>query len=176
MRSRSLRWALVALAVVLAGGVALEGQQKNSLGIKPSEEQQVEYAIGEMLAGWQIGDVELLRKNYADDVLVVSGLFEPPVIGLANYLNAYQAQRQRMEKVQLERANTFTKIKGNFAWATYQWTFSAVADGRPTSAQGHATLLLEKRGDRWLIVHNHTSVVSMSAPQPAQPQTSNPGS
>ena len=175
MKSHGLRWVLFAVAIVLAAGAGLEGQQKNSVGIKPPDDQQVENAIGEMLAGWQIGDLELLRKNYADDVLVVSGLFEPPVIGLASYLNAYQAQRQRMEKVQLDRSNTFIKVKGNFAWSAYQWTFTAVADGRLMSAQGHATLLFEKRGDRWVIVHNHTSVVSVSAPQPVQAPPAQPG-
>ena len=75
----------------------------------------------------------------------------------------------RMQNVQLERRNTFVKVKGTLAWATYQWEFRAVVDGSPTGAQGQATLLFEKRGDRWLIIHNHTSVVALAQAQPSTP-------
>ena len=124
-----------------------------------------------MLAAWQIGDTELLHKAYADDVMVVSGLFEPPLVGWPNYLNAYKQQRMRMEQVRMERTNSFLTLRGNVAWVAYQWQFQAIADGKPASAQGHTTLILEKRGGRWVIVHNHTSLVgAMQTPEPAAPK------
>jgi len=166
---------VVALALLAAAGPGVSQQGKGTSGVKPPDEQQIENNIGEMLAGWQIGDTDLMHRYYADDVMVVSGAYEPPVIGWANYLAAYKAQRQRMVEVRLDRINTFIKVKGDTAWAVYQWEFAATADGRPMRAQGQATLLFEKRGDRWLIIHNHTSVVNVSVPQ--QPQApANPGS
>src|SRR5437899_3977272 len=59
-----------------------------------------------MLGAWQIGDVEMLHKYYADDVTVVSGAWEPPLVGWANYLRAYQSQRERMTAGRLDRNNT----------------------------------------------------------------------
>ena len=58
----------------------------------------------------------------------------------------------------MDRTNTYIKLNGNFAWACYQWDFSAVVDGQPSAARGQTTLILEKRNNHWVIVHNHTSV------------------
>lgn len=173
--SRMGRWFLV-LGVVAAGAGTLLGQQKAPSGLRVPDEQAIETNISEMLAGWQIGDEDLLHRHYADDVMVVSGAYEPPLMGWVNYLVAYRGQRQRMQGVRLDRRNTYIKVKGDFAWASYQWEFSAIADGRPMGAQGQATLLFEKRGDRWQIVHNHTSVVTVSSapPQPAPPPQEKP--
>src|SRR5208337_2424816 len=63
-----------------------------------------------------------------------------------------------------------------FAWACYQWEFTAIVDGVPASAFGHTTLVFEKRNDVWLIVHNHTSLVqaSQTAAPAAQPPAGTP--
>ena len=138
--------------------------------VKVPDGDQIETSISEMLAAWQIGDTELLHKYYADDVTVVSGAWEPPLVGWANYLKAYKTQRERMQGGRMDRRNTLIAVRGNIAWAIYQWDFAAMVDGRQAGARGHTTLVFEKRGDRWLVVHNHTSVVSETQPQaPAQP-------
>src|SRR5271167_2362449 len=43
------------------------------------DEQQIDYNISEMLGAWQLGDVEKLHKDYADDVCIVNGSWAPPV-------------------------------------------------------------------------------------------------
>jgi ketosteroid isomerase-like protein len=68
--------------------------------------------------------------------------------------------------------NTFIKVEGTVGWACYQWDFAATVDGQPSSAQGQTTLILEKRSNHWVIVHNHTSLVP-SAP-PASPSGTQP--
>ena len=135
-------------------------QTDNKLVLPLGDEQQIDYLISEMLGAWQIGDTDRMHKDYADDVIFVNSAWAPPVFGWASYLPLYQAQRARMQQVRMDRINTFTKVTGNFAWACYQWDFSAVVDGQPTAARGQTTLILEKRGDHWLIVHNHTSLAS----------------
>jgi ketosteroid isomerase-like protein len=100
------------------------------------DEQQVDYTISEMLGAWQLGDVEKMHKDYADDVSIVSGNWEPPIFTWANYLTVYQAQHNRMQQVRMDRSNTYIKVNGNFAWACYQWEFSAVVDGQPAAAFG----------------------------------------
>ena len=117
-----------------------------------------------MLAAWQIGNLQMLHNYFADDLTVVSGAYEPPLQGWSNYVQAYQKQRERLQGVRLDRQNTYLIVKGNIAWVAYQWEFSAIVDGQPTSARGHTTLILEKRKDRWLIVHNHTSIVPEARP------------
>lgn len=181
---------LLAAALLLAFVSPAEAQKKKKNEPPPTdtkhiipmgEEQQIDYMISEMLGAWQIGDIEKLHKDYADDVSVVNGLWAPPVFGWANYLAAYQTQHVRMQAVRLDRSDTYIKFSGNFAWACYQWDFSAVVDGQPTAARGQTTLIMEKRNDRWLIVHNHTSLVQTTqpatpenTPQVAQPQPTGP--
>jgi ketosteroid isomerase-like protein len=135
-----------------------------------SDEQQIDYTISEMLGAWQLGDIEKMHKDYADDVSIVNGSWAPPIIGWANYLAIYQLQRARISQVRMDRSNTYIKVSGTTAWTCYQWDFGAVVDGQQTQSQGHTTLVLEKRNNRWVIVHNHTSLVP-TAPQvaPASP-------
>jgi ketosteroid isomerase-like protein len=145
------------------------------------DEQQIDYMISEMLGAWQLGDIEKLRKDYADDVSIVNGIWAPPVFTWTNYLAAFQQQHARMQQVRMDRSNTYIKLSGNFAWACYQWDFSAVVDGQPSAARGQTTLIVEKRNDHWVIVHNHTSLAPTAQPSPpantpqiAQPQPNNP--
>jgi uncharacterized protein (TIGR02246 family) len=170
------------LAALLVLAVAAEAQKKKkdskdkeaanaSLAPRGSDEELINAGIGEMLAAWQIGDLPLMQNYFSPDVTVISGVYEAPVHGWANFAAAYQRWRQRMQGVRLERENTYVNVKGNVAYAAYQWTFSAEMDGKPAGSRGHTTLILEKRGDRWLIVHNHTSVVEQAQIKPVEMPT-----
>ena len=164
--------ALLFVCVVPSGAQKDKKKKNDTTPIDPtsmipmSDQQQIEVLISDMLGAWQIGDTEKMHKDYADDLIMVNGMWAPPVFTWANYLPIYQQQRARMQQVRMDRINTYIKVDGNFAWACYQWDFSAVVDGQPSAARGQTTLVLEKRAARWLIVHNHTSLAP--APQPAQ--------
>ena len=180
-RARSLcTLLLLTLSLAAAGPAAAQKKKKkDDTPVTPAsamaslpDEQKIDYAIGQSLGAWQVGDTQMMHKYYAEDVSVVAGTWTPPAMGWTNYLAAYQAQRARLQQVRLERSNTLIRIAptGNFAWACYQWEFSALVDGSPSVADGQTTLVLEKRGDNWLIVHNHTSLVQASQPvSPASP-------
>ncbi|MCU1341389.1 MAG: hypothetical protein JWN92_812, partial [Candidatus Acidoferrum typicum] len=131
-----------------------------------SDTQAVDLAIGQSLGYWQIGDVDSLHKYYADDVVVVTGGWSPPLIGWDNYAKAYQAQRARVTGGRMDRTNTFIKTDGNTAWATYQFYYVTSLNNQTSESRGHTTLILRKRGDRWVIVLNHSSIVD---PTPASP-------
>ena len=62
-----------------------------------SPEEQINKEISEMLAAWQIGDVEMLHKYYADDVTVVSGLYQPLLAGWQSFAAAIEQQRKRVQ-------------------------------------------------------------------------------
>src|SRR5437899_471867 len=144
-----------------------------------SDEQQIDYLLSEMLGAWQLGDVEKLHSDYADDVAIVNGSWAPPIIGWTNYLAIYQQQRARTQQVRMDRSNTYIKVSGTVGWACYQWDFDGVVDGKKTGSQGQTTVVLEKRNNHWVIVLNHTSLppkVPQTAPasapagqQPAKP-------
>lgn len=179
----SRRWLVAGLALLLVALPASSAQKKkgkNKEANPPSEvrlpeNQLIDQAISEMLGAWQVGDTNMLHNYYADDVTVVSGAFEPPLIGWPAYLAAYQSQRSRLGSLRLDRRNTFIFVRGNIAWASYQWEFDAVVDNRPTSARGQTTLVFERRGNRWLIVHNHTSEICEAPPATPPSPPAKPG-
>lgn len=180
---------LFALSLTSATSVSAQKKKKNDTPapaqsdvVSLPDQTKIDNTIGQFLAAWQVGDLDKLHSTIADDVSVVSGTWGPPVIGWANYAAAYQMQRARIQQVRMERSNTLIRIapSGNFAWACYQWEFTGVVDGTGSSSVGQTTLVLEKRGDNWLIVHNHTSIVQSTTPAapasaaPQQPAPSKP--
>jgi len=135
---------------------------------------QIENDIGEMLGAFQIGNAELMHKHYADNVTFVNGDYGPLVFGWQNYVAQYEQVRASFQGMQLIRRNTYIFTEGNIAWASYQWEFGSLVNGKPYSAVGQTTLILKKVGDNWLIVHNHTSQicpVCATGPQAAGQQT-----
>lgn len=192
-RARGALYGILLLLIfsLAAAGPAAAQKKKKKDDAQPQQqltslpdEQKIDYAIGQMLASWQLGDTTTMHKYFSEDVAVVSGTWGPPAMGWTNYLAAYQLQRARMQQVRMDRSNTLIRIapSGNVAWACYQWEFSGIVDGAPSAADGQTTLIFEKRGEDWIIVHNHTSLVQSSqpsvpahpAPQPAAPANSQP--
>jgi len=191
MSSKQLRFSfqiiLVTLALALASTAVAQKDKKKkaddanskaastNLMQNQPDQDKVEFAISEMLGAWQIGDIDRLHKNIADDVVVVNGMWAPPVVGWTNYLASYQSQRARTQQIRMDRTNTLIRITGTIASVCYQWEFSGVVDGQQSAARGQTTLLLEKRAGNWMIIHNHTSIVDSGNPAHTatvpQPQT-----
>jgi len=183
---RLLCGVLVGAALLFASAHPITAQQKDkknknkkdtpadtSVPAMMSDEQQIDVLISTMLGAWQIGDLDRLRQAYADNVVLVSGNWAPPIIGWTNFAAMYQQQRTHMQQVRMDRSNTYIKLDGNFGWACYQWDFSATVDGQPSAAQGQTTLIVEKQNGKWVIAHNHTSLVQGSgALTPVKPATS----
>jgi ketosteroid isomerase-like protein len=131
--------------------------------------EQINQNIGEMLGAWQVGDVEAMHKYYADDATWVAGTDDPPIVGWRNYAAKYQLSRAGLTSVQLIRRNTNIFHYEDTAWACYQWEFIGTVNGQNITAHGQTTLVFVKKGDRWLIVHNHTSEICPQMAQPAGP-------
>jgi ketosteroid isomerase-like protein len=181
--SKSGFWIAV-MVVLMATAIPASAQKnKDKKNTQPADNSQpdinpmlpdsqvIDQTVGEALGYWQIGDLDALHKYYSDDVVVVSGLWEPPIIGWANYAKAYADQRAHVSGQRMDRSNTVIKVNGNSAWATYQFIYLANVDGQVAQFRGHTTLVLNKQGDHWVIVLNHSSIVDSTAPTAAADST-----
>ena len=171
----------IAFSLAVAPGASAQNNKKKKKNEPPkvnndnanpvvplTDEQQIDYMLSEYLGAWQLGDTERMHKFYSEDVSVVNGGWAAPVIGWTNFLALYEQQKLHIQKVRLDRMNTYIKVNGTTAWTCYQWEFEATVDDTPTLARGQTTLVLVKRDTRWLIVHDHTSVVqTVKQGQPA---------
>jgi uncharacterized protein (TIGR02246 family) len=173
--SGARRIAILAAVAILCGAGLTYGQNKKEKKSKDQandvtgaslmpENAGIDLLVTQMLGAWQAGDADAMRKFYADDVVVISGGWEPPLIGWENYARAYQAQLARSAGSRLERTNSYIKVMGDTAWVTYQWQYVGIVDGRTAQAYGHTTLVLQKRAGAWLIVLNHTSAIPTDQP------------
>ena len=87
LQSLSLLLLIAALLLLCASPAAAQKDKKKkkdaptadadtaSVVSSLSDEQQIDYMISEVLGAWKIGDIDKLRKDYADEVIVVSGAF-----------------------------------------------------------------------------------------------------
>jgi len=170
-------WGIAALVVIMmlcGAGLAHGQNQKNKKGKDQgndvptssmlSDNAGIDMIVTQMLGAWQAGNADGMRKFYADDVVVISGGWEPPLMGWENYARAYQAQIARSSGSRLERTNSYIKVMGDTAWVTYQWQYTGIVDGRTAQAWGHTSLVLQKRGGAWVIVLNHTSAIPTDQP------------
>jgi ketosteroid isomerase-like protein len=160
--------ALAGAAVVLlfCSGVWAQKNKKNQPAsdqpmpsMPTSANDQIERAIGETLAAQQLGNLELMHKYYSDSATFVSSDYGPPIMGWKNWAAGYERQKAAFQQMQIIRRNTFIYTHADVAWATFQWDFSAMlATGKGYDARGQTTLVFNKVGNDWLIVHNHTAV------------------
>src|SRR5277367_1927150 len=186
LRAGAIR-ALVAVAVILlvCSGAWAQKNKKDktastsdqpmpSMPMSPNEE--IEHNIGEMLAAQQLGNMELMHKYYSDSATFVSSDYGPPIMGWNTWAAGYERQKAAFQQMQIIRRNTFIYTHADVAWATFQWDFSAMlATGKGYDARGQTTLVFNKVGNDWLIVHNHTAVdCSSLAPVEATPLTPQP--
>jgi ketosteroid isomerase-like protein len=171
--------ALIAILVITSGAAWAQKKPKNKAAdqspmptVPVPVSDEIDRDIGEMLAAFQLHKVEMMHKYYSDNAVFVSGAYAPPIVGWQNYVVDYQRSLAAFQGMQLIRRNTDVFVHGDIAWASYQWEFLSSYQNKPYSAHGQTTLILQKMGDNWLIVHNHTSQVCDQAPeQPQPPQT-----
>ncbi|MGD0955867.1 MAG: nuclear transport factor 2 family protein [Candidatus Acidiferrales bacterium] len=139
--------------------------QASQAPLPTPDSDQIDRDIGEMLAALQLGNTEMMHKYYADNATWVRSTFDPPVIGWPAYAAIYNQQKAAFQGMQVIRRNTFIFTHGDVAWASYQWEFQSMLNGKPYSLQGQTTLVFTKVNGNWLIVHNHTSEVLPEATQ-----------
>lgn len=74
---------------------------------------------------------------------------------------------EAMKNIKFPLEDIKIHAKGGMAWVTFSYKMSGEYKGRAFDNAGAATLVLEKRGSDWRIVHEHTSTKRRPTPTPA---------
>ena len=122
-------------------------------------------------ANWQSMDIAKIAPYYAKDASLVYFDIAPlQYKGWAEYESGFRKASADWKSLQVTFDPGLKASKsGNIAWVTY--TLSLVItpkEGEPIKAQARGTDILEKRGENWVIIHEHVSVpMAETAPPPA---------
>lgn len=92
-----------------------------------------------------------------DDVVIYGTSADEKRIGLKEIKAQFERDWSQIENPALEYKWTSISGAGNAAWVAIDTVFKAKANGQNLSFPSRVTKVLEKRGDKWLIVHAHFS-------------------
>jgi ketosteroid isomerase-like protein len=103
------------------------------------------------------GDIAALDTLYAGDSLTV---IEGTGINRtwADYRDHHLgAELIEMKNLRYRPSEIEVTVRGSLAWAIFRYTLRADVEGRAADVVGRGTAILEKRGNRWVARHTHTS-------------------
>jgi ketosteroid isomerase-like protein len=118
--------------------------------------------VPKIVAAWQTMDITKVDPYYAKDAEFA--FFDLAPMKYVNWAE-YRAGVQKMF-FEPNKSLTFTikddlavHRRGLVAWATFTFGADVVGkDDKPAHLDGRWTMILEQRGGRWTVVHEHVSV------------------
>jgi len=122
---------------------------------------EIRPVIEQMHRAWETLDTDKIKPLYADDNAAlyfdVGGLKST---GLKAYLDDFKPVAADWKSVKLTLNPDFQATRqGELAWAAFTFQFEITSkSGEVMKAEARSTTILERRGGRWLIVHEHSSV------------------
>jgi ketosteroid isomerase-like protein len=146
------------------------------LGAGPSEEEKIESVVAAVIEAYRSADFATMGRYFASEATFVPSDYNPPIAGWNDAQQRYQRAMANVNQMELTRENTQIKRRGKTAWVVYQWRFAGLLANQPFGGRGHTTLVLEKRGRDWVIVHNHTSALPTPPAVERTPTTEKPPS
>ena len=125
-----------------------------------------------VLSAWSTMNASKPAMFYAKDAgLAFFDIAPLKYRGWQEYEEGFGKQAEAWTSLQLTLGPDFHATQaGDVAWATYTVDFEIQPKtGDVMKGQARGTDVLEKRGEEWMIVHEHVSVPMMSAQAPDPP-------
>ena len=124
--------------------------------------------VEKIFAGWSTLDTSKVAQFYAKDAgLIFYDIAPLKYTGFEDYAKGFQAVSSGWKSMKLTMTEMQASKQGNIAWVT------AIVDGEIEPKSGPAMKMqvrssdvFEKRGEEWIIVHEHVSS-PMPEPSPA---------
>jgi hypothetical protein len=78
--------------------------------------------------------------------------------GWADYRDSHlKPELDEMQNFQYRYFSVEPQVRGDVAWAAFRYELAADVPSGHVETEGRGTAVLEKRDERWVIVHLHTS-------------------
>ena len=159
---------LTVIALTLALSYALVGRSTNAAA---NDEAAIRAVVTQHATAHETGDLATIEKLWVHDEtasVAEGGEFN---YGWTEFRDHHlRPEIEAMKNVKFPLENIKIQVKGKLAWVTYSYKMSGEYKGRPFDSAGAATLVVEKRGSDWRIVHEHTSSKRRPAPTPKPAQ------
>ncbi|HXZ78560.1 MAG TPA: nuclear transport factor 2 family protein [Terriglobales bacterium] len=167
MRNHTVATILTALVVVSAGFCYAQ-QTPPSLHPAPSTLKPPSVNLmQEILAAWSTMDPANAAPYYDQSSNnVFFDILPMKYSGFANYAKGAADVLAGFRSLTFTLGNDAqVHLHGSLAWATATWGLTGtLKTGNKAAMDGRWTVVWEKKGDRWLIVHEHVSVPSPPLP------------
>jgi len=135
------------------------------------DERSVREVIIQSATGFEKGDMAALEKLWANDEAVTVFESGHANYGWADYRDHHLGpEMKEMKNTRYTLSDIKVKVSGNTAWATFKYAISADIGTRHVEGAGLGTVVLEKRGADWRIVHWHSSAPRRAPASPATPK------
>jgi len=170
-----LRWVALGLFVMLLAAAASAAAQvkKKAAPAKAAAESAYDFhaLMQRIFEAWSSTDASTVAQYYAQEPKRVYYDITPlKYNGWQEYAAGYKKLMADYSSARFVLGpDARAQQRGNIAWATATWKAELVKkDGTKESIEGRWTAIFEKRGNTWIIIHDHFSVPLPSPPVPAK--------
>lgn len=124
-------------------------------GVDPAAEEAVA-AVDRFSAALAAGRLNDAAAELASDVVILEG--GGAEWSAKEYLEGHAHDDAGfLARAKVRSVNRIARIDGALAWVGTESTIDVVKDGRPVHILSAETMVLQRRGDAWKIVHIHWS-------------------
>ena len=126
----------------------------------PETESVVMNVLKQCLEAFAKRDLDAMLAFFAPDpdVVVIGTGRDEKCIGLTEIKAIFERSFSQFDEASFEFGWHSVSVAGPLAWLAADVILHVKAGGREISEQLRFTVVMEKRGDRWLIVQSHDSV------------------
>ncbi len=151
------------LVLLLAGCAAPPQNAKNQ-----DASAELRPIVEKMLAGWSTLDTKNVSRFYAKDAdLVFFDVVPLKYSGWTEYERGFQQISATWKSIKVTVGDFQATRNGNISWAVYTTPVEIMPkDGAVMKGVTRNTDIFEKRGNDWIIIHEHVSAPLEPAPPP----------
>ncbi|MGC9973409.1 MAG: nuclear transport factor 2 family protein [Bryobacteraceae bacterium] len=161
-----IRTLILLLALALAAGLTPVQAQTDTPGAQVTDELKT--LMQTITDAWCTLDTSKAAPYYeTEGKHVFYDLAPLKYTGWKEYADGSQQMFAGLTSLKITLAKDIqAHRRGNVAWGTATWQAEVVPkEGKTENLEGRWTVIWEKRGDKWLVVHEH-----FSAPLPPAPE------